>query len=128
MKNIKHKIYKTGKDFTKYLIVGILYTLLYIFLMWLFIDIFKIHTIIASTVIVFSILILKFYTYVIINLIHHRFLKYITIELGFILSNIFLAWLLIDVIHIPTVISSSIIVYCLFMLRFVVFKVSKLIK
>ncbi len=39
---------KYGKDFAKYLIVGILYTFINIFLMWLFIDVLRTGTVLGS--------------------------------------------------------------------------------
>jgi len=43
---------KLSKDFSKYTIVGIFITIANVFLMWLFIDILKIHTLLASSIVV----------------------------------------------------------------------------
>lgn len=121
-------VHKTVKDFKKYLIVGLLATFANIFFMWLLIDIFRIPTIIGSTIVVVSIFFGKFYAYVLIGLILHQFLKYASINIGSGLLNIFFVWLFIDIFGVPTVISSAVVVYSLFLLRFAVFKITKLIK
>ena len=122
---MKYKIYK---DFSKFLIVGMLTTFANIFLMWLFIDIFNIPSLIGATIVVAGIFFGKFYTYVLINLIHKHFLKYAAINMSIGLLNIIFVWFFIDIIGIPTAISSAVVVYGLFMLRFGTFKITKLIK
>lgn len=52
-----------NKNFMIYTIVGILITILNIALLWLFIDIFRIPTLISSTIIVGGLFILKFIIY-----------------------------------------------------------------
>ena len=122
---MKYKIYK---DFSKFLIVGMLATFANIFLMWLFIDIFNIPSFIGAAIVVAGIFFGKFYTYVLINLIHKHFLKYATINLSIGLLNIVFVWFLIDMMGVPTAISSAAVVYSLFILRFGAFKITKLIK
>ena len=52
------------KNFITYTYIGIIVTVLNIFLLWLFIDIYKIPTLISSTVIVGGLFLLKFFLYV----------------------------------------------------------------
>ena len=112
---------KYTKNFIKYLIVGITWTLLNIFCMWLFIDVFLFPAIIGAALVVVALFIAKFYAYRIIGLIHRNFLKYSSTSIGFSIANIILIWLFVDIFHIPPVISSMIIVYGLFILRFFAF-------
>ena len=61
-KFIKNQM-KKRKNFVTYAGVGILITIINIFLLWLFIDIFKIPTIISSITIVGGLFLFKFYLY-----------------------------------------------------------------
>lgn len=56
-------------SFFKYTWVGALFTVLNIFLLWLFIDVLNVSTIIASTIIVGGLFILKYIFYKLIGLI-----------------------------------------------------------
>jgi putative flippase GtrA len=113
-------------DFTKYAIVGFFVTIASIFLKWLFIDIFAIATPIASGVVVVSSHIMKFIFYHKVNLIRRQFMKYTAIQSGSGLLNIIGDWFLIDVLELPTVMSLVLVVGVLFILRFMVFKITKL--
>jgi len=59
---IKNQLQKR-KSFIIYSGVGIFITILNIFLIWLFIDIFNIPTVIASTIVVGGLFLFKFYLY-----------------------------------------------------------------
>lgn len=59
---IKNQIQKR-RSFAAYTGVGIFITLLNIVLLWLFIDVFNISTIIASTIVVVGLFLFKFYLY-----------------------------------------------------------------
>ncbi len=63
MKEFIENHYKKNKNFVTYTYVGIIISILNIILLWLFIDIFKISTLISSTVIVFGLFVLKFFMY-----------------------------------------------------------------
>jgi putative flippase GtrA len=117
---------KLSIDFIKYSIVGFFVTIISIFLKWLFIDIFAIATPIASGIVVVSSHILKFISYHKVNLIRKQFVKYTTIQFGSGLLNIIGDWFLIDILKLPTVLSLVIVVSVLYVLRFVVFKITKL--
>jgi len=113
-------------DFSKYTIIGILVTAGNIFLMWLFIDIFKISTLIASSLVVIGLHIVKFISYHMVNLIKKQFIKFTIIQLTFGLFNIIGVWFMIDILKLPTVFSSTVIIGLLFILRFLTFKITKL--
>lgn len=124
MKRIK----KYAKNFTKYMVVGLIWTLLNVVFMWFFIDVFKFTALTGSTIVVFFLVIGKYFAYVFINLIRKNFLKYISTVIGFSLANIFFMWLAVDIMKFSTVISSAVIVATLFMLRFVMFNLIGLVK
>ena len=128
VKNRKSSILlkKLSVDFTKYSLVGFLVTIANVSLMWLFIDILKIYTLLASSTVVVSLHIVKFIAYKKVRLIRKQFIKYTTIQSGSGLLNIIGVWLLIDIFHQPTVFSSMFVVSVLFVLRFVFFKITKL--
>jgi len=128
MKLIKKLYQKYTKNFIKYLIIGIAWACLNIFFMWFFIEIILFSTIIGATIVVVGLFISKFYAYRLIRLINKQFLKYASTSISFALSNIVLIWFFVDILHIPIVISSTIIVCALFILRFVAFDKAGLIK
>jgi putative flippase GtrA len=113
-------------DFTKYSVVGLLVTLANVFFMWLFIDVFKIYTFLASSIVVITLYFVKFIAYHKVNLIHRQFIKYSTIQVSSALLNIIGVWFLIDMLKQPTVFSSLFVVCVLFVLRFVFFKITNL--
>ena len=113
-------------DFTKYSVVGLLVTLVSVFFMWLFIDILGIYTLLASSIVVVGVYFMKFMAYNKVNLIHKQFVKYTAIQSASGLLNIIGVWFLIDILNLPTVFSSLFVVCCLFVLRFILFKITKL--
>ncbi len=129
--NLNKKVKKDAKNFAKYLIIGIIWTIFYVYLMKIVIDIMKIPTLIGSTLAVSLVFIGKFYSYVLVKLMKNgvkNLLKYASIDSISIVLNITLVWFFIDILRIPTVISSSTVVIILFIGRFIVFKVIGLIK
>jgi putative flippase GtrA len=128
MKNWLHAFTsnKLTKDFTKYSLVGFLITVISIFLKWLFIDILKIATPVASSIVVISSHVMKFIAYKKVNLIRKQFIKYTVIQSGSGLLNIGGDWFFIDILKFPVLFSLVFVVSVLFVLRFVVFKITKL--
>ncbi len=112
---------KYGKDFAKYLIVGILYTFINIFLMWLFIDVLRTGTVLGSILAVSIIFITKYFAYIWVGFMVKGFLKYSFVTGLMSIVNVVLMWLLVDILKIPTVLSSTIIVYSMFIVRFISF-------
>ena len=125
---------KLVMDFSKYFVIGIIVTMMGIFLTWFLIDIFVINTIIARFSVLASLHFVKFFSYRITKLFsrkklgHIQFIIY-TVIVGFCyLLDIFLVWLLIDVLHIKTLISVTLVIGGLFLLRFILFKATRLIE
>ena len=117
---------KFTKDFTKYSLVGFFVTGISIFLKWLFMDVLEVATLAASSIVVVSSHILKFIAYKKVNLIRRQFVKYTAIQSGSGLLNIGGDWFLIDILQLPVLFSLVFVVSVLFVLRFVVFKITKL--
>lgn len=116
------------KNFLIFFLIGIIWTLLNVLLMWIFIDLLGIPTIIGSTIVVLFVFVTRYYAYVLIGLIHPRFARYTTTNIAFSLANIILVWLFIDILHIPTVVSSAVVIYGLFILKFFAFDKIGLLK
>jgi hypothetical protein len=113
-------------DFSKYTIIGILVTFGNILLMWFFIDILRIPTLIASTFVVIGLHVVKFISYRVVNFIKGQFIKFTAIQIIFGFLNIMGVWFMIDILKLPTVFSSAFVVGVLFILRFLVFKITGL--
>jgi len=124
MKKIKRHV----KNFTKYLIIGILWSLLNVVFMWLLIDVIKFTALIGSTIALVILVVSKYYAYVLIKLINKNFLKYLSTVISFTIANIFFMWLAVDIMKFPTVIVSSVIVFIFFLLRFVIFNLIGLVE
>jgi len=112
---------KYGKDFSKYLFVGILYTFINIFLMWLFIDVLRTGTVLGSVLAVSIIFITKYFVYIWVGFMVKGFLKYAFVTGLISIVNVALMWLFVDVLKVQTVLASTIIVYSLFIARFISF-------
>jgi putative flippase GtrA len=114
------------KEFSKYTIVGIFATFSNIFFIWLLIDILKVNTLLSTSVVVIGIFIIKFIAYNKINLIRQQFVKYTVIQVSMRLLQIAGIWYFIDVLNLPTIFSSVFVMGVIFLLTFVVFKVTNL--
>ncbi len=123
----KEYLKKLIVHFSKFTFIGIIASILNILFVWLFIDIFNIKTIISVSLVVAVIFLLKFYLYILIRLIKGQFLKYTFIQVISALLNIVLTWFFIDILLIPTVIATTMVVGGLFIIRFILFKVTRLI-
>jgi|ETN02SMinimDraft_2_1059926.scaffolds.fasta_scaffold94144_1 hypothetical protein len=114
-------IKKHGRNFGKYMFIGITWISLNIFFMWFSIDFIGLPTLIGSTIVVSILFVSKFYAYKLIKLFKLTFKEYFTIAIGFNLANILLMWLFVDTIKLPTVPSSTVIILTLFVLRYITF-------
>jgi len=114
--------------FTKYFTIGVTFTLLNIFLMWLLIDILGLYSAIGASITVVGLFFLKYYTYILTNFMKRNFMYYASIDIASRILNVLLVWFLIEVFHIPTVYSSSAVVLFLFFGRFIAFKKFDLLK
>ncbi len=121
-------IRKHAKNFTKYSIIGVIWTLLNVTFMWMFIDALKFTALIGSTIVVVVLIIMKYFAYVLWHMIHGKFFKYLSTVIVFNIANVALMWLAVDIMSFPTIISSVIIVSSLFLLKFVTFNLVGLVK
>lgn len=129
--NLNKIVKKNAKNFTKYIVIGILWTIAYIYVIGVVIDNLGIPTLIGSTISISLVFIGKFYSYILVNLMKgglRNFSKYASVDLVSIFLNIVLVTFAIDFLKIPTRISASIVVIILFTGRFIIFKVIGLIK
>lgn len=125
-KAIKHK--KTVVDFSKYLIIGIIFTFLNISFMWLFIDVIGLYSALGASIVVVGLFFGKFYAYVIVKFLRRHFLGYVTVNITSAVLNVVFVWILIETFRISTVYASSSVVLLLFVARFFAFKKLKLIR
>ena len=114
--------------FTKYLTIGVIFTLLNVFFMWLLIDVFGLYSAIGASITVVGLFFLKYYAYILTNFMKKNFMRYASINIASKILNVLLVWLLIEVFHIPTIYSSSAVVLFLFFGRFIAFKKFDLLK
>jgi len=112
----------------KYSGVGLCVSLLNIFFSWIFIDIVGIKAIVSSTIIGVSIFFIKYLSYTKINLIHKKFYVFLIINLTSVILYIILTSILIDIFEIKTLIAVPLVVVSLFILRFLFFYWTKIIK
>lgn len=117
---------KYSREFSKYTTVGIAATFSNIFLMWLLIDVLKINTLLSSSLVVTGIFISKFKAYCRVNLIREQFVKYAIVQGIMRLLQIAGVWYLIDILKLPTVFSAAFVMASIFVLTFMVFKITKL--
>jgi len=109
-------------SFGKYLIVGIIFTVVNVILMWFVIDILGLYSALGASIVVSIIFIAKFYTYVAINFLKKNLLGYAIVNLSSMLLNILLVWFFIEIVGLTTISSSSLVVLLLFLGRFIAFK------
>ncbi len=120
-------------DFSKYSFIGIIISVMNIFFTWLLIDIVGLETVLATILVLIVLHIIKFYFYRTSNLFdrqllgHIQFTIYSTIVAFSFILHIVLIWFLIDIMYIPTIVSVTAVVFGLFILRFILFKITHLI-
>ncbi len=117
---------KYTREFSKFSIVGFFATFSNIFLLWLFIDVLRINTLLATSSIILGIFVMKFIAYNKIKLIRKQFVKYTVIQGSMRLLQIAGIWYCIEILKLPTVFSSVFVMGLIFLLTFVVFKITKL--
>lgn len=116
------------KNFLKFIIIGLLWSGINVIFMWLFVEILGISAFISSTISIIAVHIGRFYSYVMIRLIHPHFWKFTYTNIIFTLLNIILMSLAIDVLKINTIIASIIVVGGLFISKFFSFNKINLIR
>lgn len=118
---------KNAIHFAKYTAIGLTASLLNIFFVWLLVDHLHVPSAIGISTVVFAIFLFKFYMYIVIKLIKSQFAKYTIIQLISVLLNIYLTWFFIEVLLISTLVATTTVVVGLFIARFILFKITKLI-
>jgi putative flippase GtrA len=119
---------KYGKDFIKYVIVGVLYTFINIFLTWLFIDILKTGTVPGAVLTSALIFVTKYFAYVAVGFMVKRFPRYAVVTGLTSAAFVVLMWLLVDILGVPAVAASAVIVYAMFIVRFLSYYAAGLVK
>jgi len=122
------KTKKLTKDFTKFFVIGLIWALISIFLMWSLIDLLGFYGWLGSSIIVVFVFFGKFYTYLLTDLFYNNFLKYASANISFSIVTVALMSLATDILAVPAKISSPIVIGGLFILRFLIYKKIKLIK
>lgn len=115
-------------NFSKYLSIGVIATLLNIFFSWIFIDLVGMKALFSSTIIGIAIFCIKYYSFVKINLIQRKLHIFMIITISSILLYIIFTTILIDLLSVKTLIAVPAIVVTLFFLRFFAFYWTKIIK
>ncbi|UCE37881.1 MAG: hypothetical protein JSW00_01155 [Thermoplasmata archaeon] len=115
-------------DFSKYTLIGVIISIMIIFFTWLLIDIIHIHTFIATASVVVVFHVIKFLLYRGSNLFDRemmgrtQFILYTIIVVFSSILHILLVWYLVDMAHLPTLFSVTVVIAGLFVMRFVLFK------
>ena len=118
---IKNKVKKHHKKFSLFFTLGIIRTGIAITLTWLLIDILKVSAVLGSTIVVFIVFFITYFVYVMARIIKPRFIKYTSITIGFNIATVLLIWFFVDFIGFSGVLSSTITVGILFILRYFFF-------
>ncbi len=124
---LNHGIKKVLKQFSIFTYIGLLWTVISVFLMWLLIDVTGMPGWLGSAVVTTFTLFGKFYHYIYVRLISKNILKFLGTNMTISILTVFLISLFVDVFHFKAVYSSPIVIGFLFVLKFVIFKKIKLI-
>jgi putative flippase GtrA len=119
-------------NFMKYLLTGIIATIISTALMWFFVEIIGIKAYIVSIIISIFIFFFKFFFHkkviTIFNKGKYNFIKYTLITFMLIAFNSFLLWIFVDTWHWSVVIMNPIITFFIFFFRYYLFKILKMLK
>lgn len=125
---IAYGIKKYYTNFKKYTIIGIIFTLIEIFLLGFFVDILQKDTLISSILIIGPKTILKFYAYVYSGMMNNNLFGYIFIFAVFFILNVALILFFVDVLGFYASVTSVFLNIILFFLRFYIYDKFKLLK
>lgn len=127
METMNKLIKKLAGQFGKFLGVGLIWTLLSMFFMWMLIDIMGIPGWLGSSAVVALVFFGRFYTYILIGLMKHEFMKYASANIVFSLATVAGMWFFVDFLGMPAKYASVLVVGGLFVIKFGVFKKMNLI-
>ena len=119
---------KLAMDFSKYFVIGLIFTIANVFFMWLLIDVVGLYSAVGATIVVVALFFGKFYTYVLTKFLRRHFFGYAAVNLVSMVLNVVLVWLFIEIFYIPTIYASATAVIILFIGRFIAFKQLGLIR
>lgn len=121
MQAFKQHLKNHSKKFTIFFIIGILKSVLGVFLAWLFIDILHIWALLGSALVTTIVFFLTYVAYVITKVIQRDFFKYFYATLFFNLLTIVFIWIFVDFLGFTGLVSSLIVMAGLFILRYLFF-------
>ena len=127
MNNIKNLVKKYRLNFGKYAAIGIIFSLLEVFFLWIFIDLLKKPTFAYTSIIVGALTILKFYSYVFVGMMKNKIARYMLVLGVFYVLDVSFIWLLVK-IGFSAAFSSAILSMVLFVIRFLTYDKVKLLK
>ena len=125
---VRKKVEKHKRKFSAFLLVGILKTVFTIFITWLIIDILKVKALIGSILVGVIIFLLTYVSYVMVNVIKARFIRYTIATVSLNIIMVFLIWFFVDIVGLTGAFSSAISVVALFLIRYLLFNLMGLIK
>lgn len=125
---IKKNIEKYSINFQKYTFIGIIFSLLEIFFLWIFIDLLRKPTLAYSIIVIGVLTVLKFYSYVIVGMMKNRIFRYMLVLGIFYVLNVIFVWLLVELIGFSAAFSSAVISMLFFIIRFLTYDKLKLLK
>lgn len=126
-KFVEKIIVKYRTNFQKYTIMGVIFSLLEVFFLWIFIDLLKKPTLAYTVIIVGVLTILKFYSYVSIGMMKNRIFRYLIVLGVFYILDVVFIWMLVK-IGFSAALSSALMSMIFFILRFLVYDKVKLLK
>ncbi|MDP7179733.1 MAG: hypothetical protein QF824_00495 [Candidatus Woesearchaeota archaeon] len=109
------------KNFSVFLVIGAVQSVLQVFLLWVLIDILKFNTLIITTIVTIGIYVAKYYVYVFVGLMKNQFMKYNVINLATMVVSILAIWILVDFFGWYASISTMVLAVIFLVLRFVIF-------
>lgn len=119
---------KLARDFSKFFAVGLVWTIINIFLMWVTIDVGGMPGWLGSSIVVIISFFGRYYHYLYVNLIEREFGKYAVTNILFGLLTVGGMSLAVDVLQYPAKFSAPVVVGLLYVVKFAVFEKTGLIK
>jgi putative flippase GtrA len=112
---------KHSKKFALFLAIGIVKTILTIFLSWILIDMLKFKALAGSTLVVVIVFFITYFLHRLTKVIKPAFVRYTSATFFFNLLTIAFVWVLVDFGGFSGALSSAIVAGTLFILRYVFF-------
>ena len=121
------KYYKLTKNFSIFLIIGILTSVAQALLLWLLVDNLKYPVFITTLIVALVVYLAKYYAYVSIGIMENKFIQYNIINLAILLLNVVVIWLMVNFLGFFASVSSVILAVTFFIIRFAMLSNAKLI-